>query len=216
MSYTDLCHKASVTTHPLYPWWKSVLYNNGSAALKAREVLLDARHRHRARRLVPRVHSVVGVAYRASGLKLKKRVNTLWAKRVKTPERFLLLNSVQANGAVFRTFTNHKRVAVWCVFHYFPVSDDKRLPLGVWLKMAWFVSGQWRQNEEITDVFPLSHIQHNLNPFNLVALKRQFNAAKHPISAKRIEHRDTITQIIVLSLSLLPCCCGNTIIVVNK
>ena len=40
-------------------------------------------------------------------------------------ERFLLLNFVQADGAVFRVFGT--RVAVRCLFRHFPVCDDKHV-----------------------------------------------------------------------------------------
>lgn len=62
----------SVKPHPLDPRWKPVLYGDSSAALEARQVLPTARHRHRARRLGPRVHSVIGITYRTSGLQLEK------------------------------------------------------------------------------------------------------------------------------------------------
>lgn len=115
---------------PLYPCRETVLYDDRSAVLKARQALPAAHHRHRALRLGPRVLSVIGVAYRTGRLKLENSVDTHRAKRVRALQRFLLLNFVQANGAVFRTF-------VWCVCHYFPVSDDKCvLPFRVWVGMC--------------------------------------------------------------------------------
>lgn len=68
--------------HPLYSARKTVLYHNGAAVLVAGDALPAARHRHRALRLVARVLSVVGVAYRTSWLQLEERVDALRAKRV--------------------------------------------------------------------------------------------------------------------------------------
>lgn len=101
-----MCPLDSVKPHPLDPCWEPVLYGDSSAVLEARQVLPAARHRHRARRLGPRVHSVIGVAYRTSWLQLEKRVDALGAKRVKAPKRFLPLNFVQANSAVLRAFAH--------------------------------------------------------------------------------------------------------------
>lgn len=67
---------------PLYPCWKAVLYDNTATALKARQALPAAHHRHGALRLGARVLSVVGVAYRTGGLQFENRVDTRRAKRV--------------------------------------------------------------------------------------------------------------------------------------
>ena len=101
----------------MYPRGEAVLYHNTAAVLKAGQTLPAARHRHGAFRLGARVLSVVGVAYRTSRLKLEDGVDTHRAERVTALERFLLLNFVQANGAVFRTFSDS--AGVWCVCHYF-------------------------------------------------------------------------------------------------
>lgn len=76
-------HAGVWVLRPLYPRWEMVVYGDGAAVLKARQALPAARLRHRALRLGPCVHSVVGVAYRTSGLQLENRVDTLSAKRVK-------------------------------------------------------------------------------------------------------------------------------------
>lgn len=75
-------HSGVWVLRPLYPRWECVLYHNRPAVLKAWQPLPAPRHRHRALRLVPRVLSVVGVAYRTSRLKLENRVDALRAKRV--------------------------------------------------------------------------------------------------------------------------------------
>lgn len=87
--------------------------------LEAGEVQPALRHGHRALRLGPRVLSVVGVAYRTGRLKLENRVDTLRAEGVEALQRFLPLNFVQTNGAVFRTFMDYISVVIWSAFHYF-------------------------------------------------------------------------------------------------
>lgn len=113
---------ASVNAHPLNPGREAVLDDNRSAAPKARHVLGAARHRHRARRLRARVHPVVGVTDRTSGLQLEKRVDAVGAKRVKALERLLLFNCVHADDAVVRP--DHARAAV-SVCHRFATCEHK-------------------------------------------------------------------------------------------
>lgn len=118
-------------SHPLYPCWETVLDHNSSAAVKARQVHPAARHVHGADRLVPGVLSVVGVAYRTSGLRLEDRVDTLRAERVEARQRFLLPNFIQANGAVLLGAVDYTGVTVWAVFHYFPVCEESYLSFSV-------------------------------------------------------------------------------------
>ena len=122
--------------HPLYPRWKAVPYDDRSAVLEAGEALPAAGHGHLALRLGPSILSVEGVAYRTSWLQLENRVDTFRAKRVGAAQRFLLLNFVQANGAVFFTFTDYRRVTLRRVFHYVPVCDDNTLSFRVWMQVC--------------------------------------------------------------------------------
>lgn len=115
-------HSGVWVLRPLCPCWETVLDDDAAAVLVAAQPLPAARHRHRARRLGPGVHTVVGVAYGTGRPDPEDRVDTLRAERVTTLQRPLLLNFVQANGAVLRTFAQRIRlvVVVWCVFHRLP------------------------------------------------------------------------------------------------
>lgn len=107
-------------THPLDPRRESVVDHDGSAVLVPGESLPGARVRHGAHRLVPRVLAVEGVTDGTRGLHPEQRVDAVRAERVRTLQSSFAPDSVQADGAVFRTLTRRRvRVFVWSTGHCF-------------------------------------------------------------------------------------------------